>query len=351
MLKIRQEKILEIININNNISTTEINKILNLNISQVTLNRDLSKLLERRLINRIGKGRAIKYSVSVNYQLFSKINLDSYFEKEIDFREGKKQFNRKIFSILSEIEIFTKKEKIFLTQLQEKYTQNISDISPSIYQKELERLTIDLSWKSSQIEGNTYSLLETEQLLTQKIAASKKTKEEAIMILNHKDALKYIAKDTHELVNPLKISTIEDIHQILTKNLGVEKNIRSRLVGITGTTYKPPDNEFQIREYLQKMCNVINLSNNVFEQALLSVVIISYIQPFADGNKRTARIIGNMLLMANNNCPLSYRSVNSIEYKKAVLLFYEQNNLQYFKELFIRQYEFAVNNYFQKTIK
>ncbi|MEN8250484.1 MAG: Fic family protein [Bacteroidota bacterium] len=213
----------------------------------------------------------------------------------------------------------------------------------------MERLTIDLSWKSSQIEGNTYSLLETEQLLVQKIEAENKSKEEAIMVLNHKEALQYIAYQPEQLANPLRISTIEDIHNILVKNLNVEKNIRSRLVRITGTTYSPPDNAFQITEYLQKMCDFVNSVDDVFVKAFISIALISYIQPFADGNKRTARIIGNTLLMGNNNCALSYRSIDPLEYKKAMLLFYEQNNLSLFKELFLNQYEFAVNNYFSAS--
>ena len=349
-LTLRQQKVLEIINNKPDISISEIKEILQVDITQVTLNRDLSRLVKTKLIQKIGKGRAIRYQVSISFQLFSTIDLDKYFADEVDSREGEKQFNHEMFSILNEAEIFTPKEKEFLSQLHETYTRNIKDIPPTIYQKELERLTIDLSWKSSQIEGNTYSLLETEQLLLQKIEAKNKTKEEAIMLLNHKDALRYIADESKELVSPIRISVIEDIHSILVKDLRVEKNIRSRMVGITGTTYTPPDNEFQIREYLQEMCNLINSLDNGFEKALLAVALISYIQPFADGNKRSGRIIGNVLLMASGNCPLSYRSVSSLEYKKAMLLFYEQNNLQYFKELFINQYEFAVNNYFTKNI-
>ena len=94
------------------------------------------------------------------------------------------------------------------------------------------------------------------------------------------------------------------------------------------------------------MCHLVNKSKNVFEKAVLAMLLIAYIQPFVDGNKRTSRMIGNAILLANNACPLSYRNINEIEYKKAVLLFYEQNNLSYFKKLFIEQYEFVVENYF-----
>jgi Fic family protein len=93
-------------------------------------------------------------------------------------------------------------------------------------------------------------------------------------------------------------------------------------------------------------CALINSRTDVFEKALLALLLLSYIQPFMDGNKRTARITSNALLIANGYCPLSFRTVDSIDYKKAILIFYEQNNLHAFKKIFVDQYEFAVREYF-----
>ena len=84
----------------------------------------------------------------------------------------------------------------------------------------------------------------------------------------------------------------------------------------------------------------------MFEKALLALVLLSYIQAFSDGNKRTARIIGNGILIAYGYCPISFRSVDSIDYKKAMLMFYEQNNIAAFKKIFIDQFLFAVKTYF-----
>ena len=77
------------------------------------------------------------------------------------------------------------------------------------------------------------------------------------------------------------------------------------------------------------------------------MVLISYIQPFEDGNKRTGRMISTAILISGIACPLSYRSVDSIDYKKSMLLFYEQNNLSAFKQIFMEQAEFGVKNYFR----
>jgi Fic family protein len=234
---------------------------------------------------------------------------------------------------------------VHLTGLQNQYKKNISKLTAAEYNKELERLAIDLSWKSSQIEGNTYSLLETERLLKEKKTAAGKTKDEAVMLLNHKAALDFIIANP-SYVNKMTVSVIEDIHSILIKDLGIARNIRNSIVGITGTNYKPPDNVFLIKEALEDMCIVVNEKGNVFEKALLVLVLISYIQPFADGNKRTARIISNAILMNNNFCPISFRTVDAIEYKKAMLVFYDQNNITAVKEIFIDQFEFAIATYF-----
>ena len=132
---------------------------------------------------------------------------------------------------------------------------------------------------------------------------------------------------------------------MLTKELGIDRNLRRRRVGITGTNYRPLDNEFQIRAAFGAMCDLINYKRNTFEKALLALLLISYIQGFTDGNKCTARIVSNAILIANQHCPISYRTVDSLDYKKAMLVFYERSNVTAFKRLFIEQYEFAVRTY------
>jgi len=164
-------------------------------------------------------------------------------------------------------------------------------------------------------------------------------------LLNHKEAINFIVANP-DYVTPLTVRSIEDIHSILIKDLGVDRNIRQRRVGVTGTNYRPIDNEHQIREALDDMCELVNSRENVFEKSLFALVLLSYIQAFNDGNKRTARIISNAILIANQYCPISFRTVDSVEYKKAMLIFYEQNNINPFKQIFKSQFEFAVNTYF-----
>ena len=342
----RQQAILEIIAGHSPASISRIQEQLPETVSIPTLNRDLAALVGLGHLTKTGKGRATAYQLSSSYKLFAPIDSDRYFETDPDTRDIVATFNYDLLAMLGNAPLFTQHELTALEALQQEYQQNIATISPTIRQKELERLTIDLSWKSSQIEGNTYSLLETERLFIEKREAEGKSQEEATMLLNHKTCMDF-------LLNPkapgetLNLAALEEIHSLLIKNLGVSHNLRKRLVGITGTAYKPPDNQHQIKQAVEEMCRAINAKQNGFEQALLAVALISYIQPFEDGNKRTARMVSNAVLIANRACPLSYRSVESLEYKKAMLIFYEQNNLSAFKEIFTQQIEFAVKNYFQ----
>lgn len=314
--------------------------------SDSTMKRLLADAVSKGLIEVYGKGPATKYSLTPQAQVTMPLDIDTYFKNEMDDRTVQENFNFELIKqILPKVSLFTEEECKRLDKAQSTFRTHLEELSETDYKKEMERLGVDLSWKSSQIEGNTYSLLETERLLKERQEATGKTREEAIMLLNHKDALDFVL-NVPDYLKEISVHRIEDIHSLLTKDLGVERNIRRRRVGITGTNYRPLDNEFQIREALEDSCKLINGKDNIFEKSLLALVLLSYIQAFSDGNKRTARITSNAILIANGYCPISFRTVDSIDYKKAMLIFYEQNNIAAFKKIFIEQFEFAVKTYF-----
>lgn len=346
-LKLDLEKgVLDYIQKYPNSSSSEIHVGFGKLVAFATIKRTIKELIDKKFVAITGKGKSTRYFISKSLDILYPIDIETYFEKEIDNRKIKIGFEFNLIGeTLKEVSLFSDAEMLKLSMLQNIFIENTSKLSKNEYNKEFERLAIDLSWKSSQIEGNTYSLLETEKLLKEKETAAGKTKDEAVMLLNHKEALDFILNNP-DYLNPLSVSRIEDIHSILVDGLGIDRNIRNRRVGISGTNYKPLDNAFQIKEALVDMCVLINERVSVFEKALLALVLLSYIQPFSDGNKRTARIISNALLIDNKYCPISFRTVDSIDYKKAMLIFYEQNNISAFKTIFIEQFEFAVNTYF-----
>jgi Uncharacterized conserved protein len=341
-----EREILQILHFHSLLSRSEIALLMNDAPQERTLKRQIALLVEKGYVIVCGKGPSTKYSLSPQAHVTMPIDLNTYFLSDIDEREIQKNFNFDLIKdILPNVVLFSESDMAELNEAQKIYKRNSEGMSRFEYDKEMSRLGIDLSWKSSQIEGNTYSLLETERLLNEKKTANGKTKEEAIMLLNHKDALQFII-DNSDYLRTISVKAIEEIHSLLVKELGVNNGIRYRRVGITGTNYRPLDNEFQIREALEDTCTLINAKDNVWEKALLALVLLSYIQAFTDGNKRTARVVSNAILIAYGYCPISFRTVDSIDYKKAMLIFYEQNNISAFRSIFIEQFKFAVEQYF-----
>ena len=345
-LNSRQSKILEIFKPEQFISPKEIIEKLDQKVSLVTVSRDLSKLVNLKYICRIGSGPSTQYTLLPKTLFFRPIDYQNYFNTETDKRDILTNFNRNIFNQLLDFSIFSPKEQLLLETLDKKFKKNYSQLSPTIIKKETERVTIELSWKSSVIEGNTYNLLETERLIKEGNETEGKQKEEAIMLLNHKRALDFVFENKN-LFKKINRSKIEQLYKIITNKLGITGNIRKTLVGITGTKFKPLDNQFQITEAIDNYCDLINKTQNIFAKSLLSIILLNYIQPFEDGNKRTSRILGNAVLIAHNSFPLPLRSVDENLYKEATLLFYEQNNLNLFKQMFLDQCIFSVENYFQ----
>ncbi len=342
----RQNKIISFIEEKKEASASDILSFLSVDIDRKTLQRDLKELEEKFSIFKKGSGRGVVYSLSKSHQILKKIDVEKYFSIPYIEREVKESFNFDIFEIFKQ-DIFTQEEIEKLNGLHNTFINNFSRYnSQTIINKEFERVMIEFSWKSSEIEGNTYSLLATEALLKENVKGKGKTKKETQMILNHKDAFNEALQNKNR-ISSLNVSIVEHIHSVLTKDLGINKNLRTGPIGrIGGTKYKPLDNGYQIRESVKKTIDLINNKESFFEKALLSVLFFSYIQAFEDGNKRTARMLSNAILLAYNSIPLSYRIVDVEEYKKAILLFYEINNIFYFKKIFIEQFEDAVKNYF-----
>jgi len=117
-------------------------------------------------------------------------------------------------------------------------------------------------------------------------------------------------------------------------------------VGITGTVYVPPVSTVEIAAHLDTIIRTINETPEPTEKALGCLMLLSYLQPFTDGNKRTSRLVANAVLLAHGLPPLSYRSVDEQVYKGALILFYEQGSVANFRDLFLDQLAFAAENYF-----
>lgn len=345
-METRDQQIIECIRTKGPVRSSEIHSYLvqqGGTQSLITVKRSLSDLGSKKILAISGKGPSTAYTLSEYGKLTLEVNATEYCIQEPDGRSGAHKYNFELFSAL-DFEPFSKQEVKVLSEATQFYQNKIKNISDAIHTKELERFVIELSWKSSKIEGNTYSLLDTEQLILHGVEAPGHLKTEAVMILNHKEAFQYINKNRHQFKS-ISRPQIEDIHKLLIKNLHVQPNLRSKPVGVTGSVYRPLDNSQQILEALEALSAAVERMPSGYAKALVALLGISYIQPFEDGNKRTGRLVANAILLAHGLSPLSYRSVSEKEYREATLVFYELHSLVPFKKIFVEQYDFAARNY------
>ena len=342
----RQQSILKIILEKGRLQSSEVHEELTKrgeDISLVSIKRALSSMAKDGALTSIGLGRNTSYEISTIGRVFTDIAEKGYTGIEPDSRFGLDNYNFNLFPEFP-TEIFSENEISDLNIATKEYHQKSRNLSSVLGDKELQRFVIELSWKSSKIEGNTYTLLDTERLIKDEIEAPGHAKDEARMILNHKDAFLFVRENEQEY-QAFNLRNLEELHGILIKGLGVNKGIRKGLVGITGSKYKPLDNVFQIREAIESLGEAISRAKTPYDKALLALVGISYIQPFEDGNKRTGRLMANALLLSHGYAPLSYRSVNEDDFKGSILVFYETNSVISFKQIFKEQYIFAAEHY------
>ena len=340
----RQEDIAFIILRNQPVSSSEILEHLKERVSLVTVKRDVAALRIAGYVTASGKGRSVAYAITSIGRLFLPIDAHQYCAVEPDARPASKRFDFELFPAIPPT-LFFSEERAALDRATGSYHERSRNMSKILHEKELERFVIELSWKSSKIEGNTYTLLDTERLIRDGVRAPDHSPAEALMILNHKTAFDFVISNKGAFTSGIDRAMVEEVHRLLVHGLGVERGTRSRPVGIIGTAYQPLDNPHQIREALDGLYAAIRRAEDPYTSALLSLAAISYIQPFEDGNKRTARLVANALLVAHDCAPLSYRSVGEVEYREAMIVFYEVRSIHPLKHIFIGQYEFAAGHY------
>ncbi len=211
------------------------------------------------------------------------------------------------------------------------------------------RLLIDLSWNSSRLEGNTYSLLETERLLQAGDIAEGKDILETQMLLNHKAAIELLVEQADEI--GFNAYTIKNLHALLSENLlsdlQAEGRLRTHAVGISGSVFQPLDIPQQIEDGFNRFLLTANVIDDPIEAAFFAMVHLPYLQAFDDVNKRVSRLAANIPLIRHNLCPLSFVDVPDDLYVQGLLGVYELNRVELLVDVFVWAYERSCARYSQ----
>lgn len=235
-----------------------------------------------------------------------------------------------------------------LSQLEEWGTATQKQQPAGTYAKQiLTRLLIDLSWSSSKLEGNTYSLLDTRRLINFDEEAEGKEHLEAQMILNHKDAIEFLVNSAGDI--GFNRYTILNLHGLLANNLLDDPSATGRLrqiaVGIEKSVFEPLGIPQLIDECFEQVLASASAINNPFEQALFVMVQLPYLQPFDDVNKRVSRLAANIPFIKSNLAPLSFNDLPNKYYTEAILGVYELNDISMLKDIFMWAYERSASRY------
>ena len=211
----------------------------------------------------------------------------------------------------------------------------------------LNRLLIDLSWASSRLEGNTYTRLDTENLIEKGQAAEGKDRREAQMILNHKAAIELLVQNAEDI--GFNAFTFFNLHALLSENLLSNPRdsgrLREAMVAIEGTVFHPLAIPQQIEDYFRLILDKAGAIGNPFEQSFFIMAQIPYLQPFIDVNKRVSRLAANISLIQQNLCPLSFVDVPERAYVDGTLGVYELNRVDLLRDVFVWAYERSCQRY------
>jgi Fic family protein len=337
----RKDKIINHIKVFGRITSSGVQTLVG--VHRNTALKDLKRLQQENIIQSFGEGKGTYYQL-VDQIIFEPQLIQELFSKKqkTSLERYFRQPNRKpVFFDKIENEALTAKF-FFPDQFNQKADELKTllvhikkELSIHEQKRKKQRLVVDLSWASSHIEGNTYSLLETESLIEHQETAHGKKYVEAKMILNHKEAIEYIREYKHYKI--LSKKNIFELHQILVDGLSVQTGLRKHLVRISNSVYVPCDNEFQITQTLDKIIQAINATSSVLQKAIMANLLIAFLQPFADGNKRTSRMLGNAILVSHGLLPISFSHTPKDDYLKSVLYFYEEQDPTFFIILFFQE--------------
>ena len=328
-------------------------------VSPATLKRYLEELVRDGLITRTGSARATRYRLATAPTLPSAAESREVAASGFPLSLA----SRKLLSYLGQ-PLAVRSPVTYQRQLVEHYVPNESCLMPreiaaslavegrmqgqqpagTYARKVLESLLIDLSWSSSRLEGNRFTLLATEELFKR---GTEGNDSDAIMLLNHKRAIEFLVDAVPEfgLTKPV----ICNLHSLLMADLLSDPSalgtVRTKVVNISDTVYVPTQIPDLLQEMLERIVHQARLIKNPIEGAFFLWVNLAYLQPFEDGNKRTSRLATNIPLLLYNCAPLSFLDIDARDYAHAMLGVYERLDVSLAVDLFAWTYRRSIKKY------
>jgi Fic family protein len=336
-----------------------------LHVPRTSVNRHLIKLVEKRVLSREGTGPSTTYRITATAESVVPIAKETLADsKKLPTGPTWGAPSRTLLTHLR-APLGLRTPVSYQRQFVDGYRPNESSLLPArlavaLYEqgrlqgqqpagtyarRVLEQLLIDLSWYSSRLEGNSKSLLDTRELFLKGRSPGDDT--DAIMLLNHKDAIEFIvdAVPTYGITMSVVCNVQSTLMNGLLANPAALGAIRSTIVNVSHTVYVPSQVPTLLDEMLRAIVEKARAIRNPIECAFFLWVNIAYLQPFEDGNKRTSRLASNLPLLLSNCAPLSFLNVEPADYAMAMLGVYEQQNVSLAADLFDWTYRRSITKY------
>ena len=335
--------------------------------SRRTLQRRLSDLVWQQKIARIGRGRGLRYrlpriievGVAAPIQLTDRVSADVYVPISPEAEETRAYVRQPVQGrkpVGYDRDFLAKYQPGETRYLPLEIREHLHNIGRSpggaraagTYARDiLGRLLIDLSWASSRLEGNTYTRLDTQNLIELGQAAAGKDRRDAQMILNHKAAIELLVEQVEDI--GFNTYTFFNLHALLSDNLLADPSesgrLRRRIVEVSGTVFHPLGIPQQIDAHFRMILEKAGAIDDPFEQAFFVMVHIPYLQPFVDVNKRVSRLGANIPLIRNNLCPLSFIDVPERAYVEGTIGVYQLKRVDLLRDVFVWAYERSCQRY------
>lgn len=341
-------------------------------VSRRTLQRRLGDLVDQGQISAQGKGKARVYRGLGNIDLYvtgaggiesaeavgtstieAHIPLSRRSQETLNYVRRAIPHRTPVGYDRAFLEAYEPNNTVYLTQEIRDHLHHIGR-SPVVerpvgtYARDImNRLLIDLSWASSSLEGNTYTRLDTQNLIEFGKEADGKDQRETQMILNHKAAIEMLIEQVEDI--GFNTFTFLNLHALLAENLLADPSeggrLRTRIVEITGTVFHPLSIPQQIEQYFRTILEKADATHDPFEQAFFIMVHIPYLQPFVDVNKRVSRLGANIPFIRRNLCPLSFVDLPTADYLDGTLGVYELRQVDLLRDVFIWAYERSCQRY------
>ena len=333
-------------------------------IARRTAQRLIAKLIEHGQVTALGEGRARRYfgagahsgadTLAARVDSFPRfIPLSADSQDILDYIDRPPEARKPVGYQRDFLDAYRPNETWYLSESLRRQlhkmgrTANVNEPAGTYSRAILNRLLIDLSWASSHLEGNTYSRLDTRELIEHGKTARGKAAIETQMILNHKTAIELLVENIDRA--EFNRYTLMNLHSALAENLlpnpADEGRIRQHAVDIGKSVYHPLSTPGQIEDALDALLEKANQIRDAFEQSFFMLAHLPYLQPFADVNKRTSRLAANLPLFRANLCPLTFLDVPEQAYSRATLGVYEMTRVELLRDLYVWAYERSTQEY------